>query len=262
MWIVVLSMVTAPLLAKEVWVAPRLKSQKSKKTVGDWAVAKGDTRFSFALPDDFVDFLGAKVAVIGKKDKEFTYDLNLSISQNMLRHDDFTQSLLDLPALPGGKDQLLEIDVSEIFDGVVFFAGVDDISLRFESHSKSEAQVLGLRFQFEGQSGGPAGPPGEPGPPGEQGLPGDQGPPGPQGDPGDQGPQGEQGPPGEQGPQGEQGPEGGQGSQGEAFYAKRIATLRWYEANFSDIQIPTFFRSFAAASTASICGSPIPPPTT
>ena len=134
------------------------------KAVGDWAATRfGDTHFSFGILDNLEDFIGAKVVLIGKKDGAISYDLQLSISQNALRHDDFTDSIQDLPALLV-RDELLEIDVSEIFPSNLA-AGVDYASLHFNArHGRRHpdgdddedrrggsnlVQVIGLRFQYD-----------------------------------------------------------------------------------------------------------------
>ena len=266
LWVGLLSGLVPPALADEIWITPAAKD--ADETVGNWGVTRdGESRFSFALPDDFVTFVAAKVVVIKKKDKEITYDLDLSIAQNLTRHDDFALSLFDVPTdlgecgkckggvtsltlrytgaeaaqievrdkkgevvfnqevepwgvftftgtdkdnklgreievivngesvteitischkpmgvglvagdfevidgqskdggtlchLPADEDQLLEIDISLIFEDIVFFPGADYVSLDFRSDPKKESQVVGLRFQFESLTLGPAGPPG------------------------------------------------------------------------------------------------------
>jgi hypothetical protein len=115
------------------------------------------------VPEDLVSFSGAKLVVIGKKDKELTYDLCLSISQHALRHDDYVASLPDQP-LTISKDVLTEIDVSSIFPlGLV--PGKDYVGLYFRSKHLGNVQILGLRFMYQGVAGpeGPPGPQGEPG---------------------------------------------------------------------------------------------------
>jgi hypothetical protein len=191
----------ASALANEIWVAPEKKDPD--KAVGNWAVTKdGDTHFSFALPDNMTDFLGAKVVVIGKKDKDITYDLHISVAQNMQRHDAISYSLTDLLETLV-KDELLEIDVSSVFPDPLY-PGYDYITLHFKADKKGEVRIIGMRFQYDGP----------PGPQGEQGPQGDQGDQGIQGVKGNKGIQGLKGDTGEQGPQGIQGAKGNTGDQG------------------------------------------------
>ena len=109
-------------LADEIWVTPTeaqaqgsksSKSNKSNKSNDNWPVTDGDdTHFSFSAPDDMEDFVAAKIVVIGTKSKNIEYDLNLSISQNGLRHDDYTDDTFQNQPATLFEDELLEIDVS------------------------------------------------------------------------------------------------------------------------------------------------------
>jgi hypothetical protein len=118
--------------------------------VGNWAVTNnGDAHFSFALPDNMTSFSAAKVVVIGKKDKEITYDLHISVAQNMQRHDAISDSLTKLPETLV-KDKLLEIDISEIFAEIDFLPGLDYVTLHFKADKKGKVQIIGMRFQYEG----------------------------------------------------------------------------------------------------------------
>ena len=200
----------AAALANEIWVSPA--KHDANKTVGNWVVTNnGDTHFSFALPDNMTSFLGAKVVLIGKKDKYITYDLHISVASNEERHDAYSDSLRKLPATLI-KDELLEIEVSDIFPDELY-PGDDYVTLHFKADKKGEARILGMRFQYEGPMG-PEGPQGEQGKIGPQGLKGDKGDKGDQGDPGPQGKIGAKGDTGAQGPQGKIGAKGDPGSQG------------------------------------------------
>lgn len=176
--------------ANEIWVVPG--DRLAKKKVGDWATTHmGKTVFSFAVPDNMTDFLGAKVVIIPKRTRDITYNLYLSVSADGEPHDGTTFEELDVPAsMVAGE--MLEIDVSSIFPaGLV--PGADYISLVFKAkNSVSRVRVVGLRFQYEG----PTGPEGPVGPQGERGETGDKGEKGDKGDPGAQGPQGDAGSPG------------------------------------------------------------------
>lgn len=154
---ITLILTTTPALADEIWITTEASGKGAGKKVGNWAVSDdGDTRFTFAVPDNMKTFVAAKVVVIGKKDKDILYDLSLSISQNGQRHDDFTDDTFkELPALVF-KDELLEIDVSLPFERIIeFFPGEDYIALHFKADKKRDVRVLGLRFQYE--AAGPAG---------------------------------------------------------------------------------------------------------
>jgi len=172
-----------PAAANEIWISPEKKD--ANKILGNWAVTnEGDAYFNFSVPDNFVAFQGAKILLIGKKDGIITYDLDLSISQNALRHDAFTNVLRGQNVF-AGKDKLQEVDVASLFGGSLF-AGMDYVSLHFEADKKDDIYVIGMKFQFEGPAGavGPAGPIGPVGPPGPAGPKGEKGDPGPVGPPG------------------------------------------------------------------------------
>ena len=210
----VFQLFSATALANEIWVSP--EKEDPNKEVGNWVVTNnGDTHFSFALPDNMTSLLGAKIVIIGKKNKDITYDLNISVAANMQRHDAYSNSLLNLPATLI-EDELLEIDVSYIFPEELY-PGDDYVSLHFKADKKGEARILGMRFQYEGPMGpeGPQGPQGKIGPQGEQGKIGPQGEVGPQGPQGKIGPQGPKGDKGDKGDTGAQGPQGKIGAQGE-----------------------------------------------
>ena len=121
-------------------------------------------------------FVAAYVTVIVRKSGEVNYDLFLSLSQDGLRHDDYTDALLGQVTGTLGRNELREIDVSAIFSDPTpaLVPGMDYISLFFrannqgsrgrhddDSDSDSEwgrrsvsrdVQVVGLRFQYEGNA--------------------------------------------------------------------------------------------------------------
>lgn len=219
--VIALGLLTAPALANEFWIPPRA-DELHERVIGNWTGAKEkDTYFSFHLPDNMTDFLGVKVVLIpNRKDRRndnrnddhdamFFYDLHLSVAQSGEQHDVYTNSIFNQSAVVT-EGEITEIDVSEIFPQLV--PGADYVSLHIATNT-DKAQVLGLRFEYEG-SVGPPGPQGEPGPTGPSGPQGPQGPQGDSGPMGPPGPQGPQGPQGDSGPMGPQGPEGPQGPPG------------------------------------------------
>ncbi len=111
--------------ADEIWVAPGTKPGH----FGDWAVTRdGKARFSFVVPDNMKSFQAAKVVVIGKKNAQFTYNLHLSVSQDMSPHNYMTYSDVGLRASVR-RGELLEIDVSHLLPSLE--PGVDLVSLQF-----------------------------------------------------------------------------------------------------------------------------------
>lgn len=175
-------------LANEIWVSPAKKD--ADKEVGNWAVVKDgeETHFSFPVPNNMDAFSRAVVVLIPKKTTTMTYEVDISVADNADLHDAFTNTLSGLTAAMN-KDEVTELDISTIVPQTMLIPGQTYMSLKFEGE---EAQVLGLRFEYEG----PEGPQGEEGPQGIQGL---QGPPGADGA---QGAQGVAGPVGPLGPQG------------------------------------------------------------
>src|SRR6056297_2236653 len=93
---IVIVFVALPATAAEIWVAP---ADKSDHEVGDWGVTNnGEARFTFAIPDDLVELTSAQVVLLGKKDRNLSYDVALSISQDGLAQDTITASAEGLPA--------------------------------------------------------------------------------------------------------------------------------------------------------------------
>ena len=76
-----LAVLTAPVKANELWVAPA--KNPADKLIADFAVAQKKAHFGFGVPDNFNGFTRATVLLIGSKDQEIRYDLTLSISQNL-----------------------------------------------------------------------------------------------------------------------------------------------------------------------------------
>lgn len=182
--VLLMLLVSTAVHAEELWIAPVARVANASN--GDWGVTpRGRTRFSFAVPNDFQSFASAKILVIGESSSEITYKVWLSVSQNMLPHNDITDQLINIPATVVAGE-LLEIDVSSIVPGNLN-AGVDYISLRIVTQPYDGAvRVVGLRFIYEGDPGpeGPMGVQGRPGRPGRPGRLGRPGPRGPQGPPG------------------------------------------------------------------------------
>lgn len=146
-------------LANEAWIPPMKKDQD--KMVGNWAVTNiGEAHFSFGLPDNMKDLVAAKVVFIGKKDKDITYDLYMSVAQNGEAQDVLTFSKKGQMASLL-KEQVLEIDMTDFFKFVFseisrlrpgFEPGKSYIGLHFTTKPKGEGLILGLRFQYEGDT--------------------------------------------------------------------------------------------------------------
>lgn len=133
-----------PVSADEIWIAP---GEKSDVAVGDWGLTPaGEAHFSFAVPDSLDRFVGAQVMVIGKKDRQITYDLHLSISRDGEGADAFSGDAIGLPATLEA-DELTALDASSLFPALA--PGQDVVSLHFQASPKGDLRVVGLRFQFE-----------------------------------------------------------------------------------------------------------------
>ncbi len=62
--IVVVLCLISPVSANEIWVLPTVDPPKLE--VGNWGVTeKGDTHFSFAVPDNMAAFEEAKIVILG-----------------------------------------------------------------------------------------------------------------------------------------------------------------------------------------------------
>ena len=88
-------------------------------------------QFRFVVPDNFTAFRAAKVEVIAYKSNPITYDLHLSVSQDGLPKDHFTDWMHDLGPLLLVENEILEIDVSTIFP---LLAPGNLVKLRFETN--------------------------------------------------------------------------------------------------------------------------------
>jgi hypothetical protein len=128
-----------PVQANELWVEPMAAAPGKK--LGDWAVtSSGDTRFSFAVPNNMQTFTRAKVVLIGSKDLSTTYDLRLSLSQQGKNYADKTNTSFQ-QALVLTKNTVKEVDVSSIFPAGLA-AGTDYATLRFTAKSWSDSRAL------------------------------------------------------------------------------------------------------------------------
>jgi hypothetical protein len=132
-----------PATADEIWIAP---GEKGDVAVGDWGVTPaGEAHFTFAVPDSLDRFIGAQVMVIGKKNRQITYDLNLSISRDGESHDVFNAGATGLPATLG-KDKLTALDATALFPALE--PGQDVVALHFRAAPQGDVRVVGLRFEF------------------------------------------------------------------------------------------------------------------
>src|SRR5215213_2467680 len=101
-----------PASADEIWIAP---GEKGYVAVGDWGITPaGEAHFTFAVPDSLDRFIGAQVMVIGKRNRQITYDLHLSISRDGEGRDAFQANAAGLPATLE-TDELTALDVSSLF---------------------------------------------------------------------------------------------------------------------------------------------------
>ncbi|HEV8577643.1 MAG TPA: Calx-beta domain-containing protein [Thermoanaerobaculia bacterium] len=132
-----------PVTADEIWIAP---GEKADVAVGDWGVTPaGDAHFTFAVPDSLDRFIGAQVMVIGKKNRQITYDLHLSISRDGQSHNSFNTDATGTPATLS-SDKLTALDASALFPALS--PGEDVVSLHFHGTPQGDLRVVGLRFEF------------------------------------------------------------------------------------------------------------------
>ena len=164
--------------ANELWVAPTSRSSRSPgQPTADFAGARGKAHFGFGVPDNFSGFTRATVLVIGSGDVDVRYNLACRSQQGLASDTAFVGALTGIPATLLDH-QLLELDVSAIFDGAPpLQPGTDYVSL-FVNVGTPHARLFGLRFQYAGPMGpaGPQGAKGDTGNAGPQGLPGAPGP--------------------------------------------------------------------------------------
>ncbi|HVR95257.1 MAG TPA: Calx-beta domain-containing protein [Thermoanaerobaculia bacterium] len=132
-----------PAAADEIWIAP---GEKGDIAVGDWGLTPaGEAHFTFAVPDSLDRFIGAQVMVIGKKNRQITYDLGLSISRDGESQNVFSAEATGLPATLE-KDGLTALDASALFPTLA--AGEDVVALHFRASPQGDLRVVGLRFEF------------------------------------------------------------------------------------------------------------------
>lgn len=138
------AVLAVPAAADEIWVAP---GEKGDVAVGDWGVTPaGDAHFTFAVPDSLDRFIGAQVMVIGKKNRQITYDLHLSISRDGASHAAFSADATGLSATLD-TDKLTALDASSLFPELE--PGQDVVALHFQASPQGDLRVVGLRFEFE-----------------------------------------------------------------------------------------------------------------
>jgi Calx-beta domain len=84
--------------------------------------------------------------VIGKKNRQITYDLSLSIARNGEGRNAFRAQDTGLPATLD-RDKLTALDASSLFPALR--PGEDVVALHFRASPQGELRVVGLRFEFE-----------------------------------------------------------------------------------------------------------------
>lgn len=133
-----------PATADEIWIAP---GEKGDVAVGDWGLTPaGEAHFTFAVPDSLDRFVGAQVMVIGKKDRQITYDLHLSISRDGESRNAFSDDATGLTATLD-SDELTALDASSLFPALA--PGEDVVALHFRASPLGDLRVVGLRFEFQ-----------------------------------------------------------------------------------------------------------------
>jgi YVTN family beta-propeller protein len=162
----------------------------------------------------------------------------------------FAAGVFDVTAADAGR--FVEVDLTDLardwLDGVVPSQGIAlrargaGVGMAFDSKENTKtAHEPRLEIDLRGPPApgptGPQGPVGPDGPPGPAGAVGPAGANGPTGPQGPQGPIGSQGVPGPQGSPGSQGAQGTAGPPGAGLNPLQIATLRWYAANQSGIEL-------------------------
>lgn len=134
-----------PAAADEIWVAP---AEKSDHEVGDWGVTNtGEAHFSFAVPEQLDSLTAVEVVLLGKKNRQLSYDVSVSIAQDGQAHDTFTSGATGLP-LSLSEGDLAVVDVTSIFPAALA-AGDDLVSVSFQASPNGQAHVVGLRLRFE-----------------------------------------------------------------------------------------------------------------
>jgi hypothetical protein len=139
-----LAVLAPPAAADEIWIAP---GEKGDVAAGDWGLTPaGEAHFTFAVPDSLDRFVGAQVMVIGKKNRQITYDLHLSISRDGESGDAFRADAAGLAATLE-KDGLTALDAASLFPALS--PGQDVVALHFQAAPRGDLRVVGLRFEFE-----------------------------------------------------------------------------------------------------------------
>ena len=127
--------------ADGIWVAPT--NEMTEGDFSNWSVtSESSANFAFTAPDNLTELRSAKVVLIGKKDIDTGLDALISLTQNSARYDDYVDVLMDVPVALS-KDQLLTIDVSEIFPEL--HPGEDYISVTINTKF---ARIVGLDVTF------------------------------------------------------------------------------------------------------------------
>jgi hypothetical protein len=141
---VLCTVLALPATADEIWIAP---GEKGDVAVGNWGLTPaGDAHFTFAVPDSLHRFTSAKVMVIGKADRQITYDLRLSIARDGESRNAFSAQAAGLAATLD-SDELTALDASSLFPALR--PGEDVVALHFQASPQGALRVVGLRFEFE-----------------------------------------------------------------------------------------------------------------
>jgi len=119
---------------RAMWVQPGAKTSTSQ--LGNWATTPGDDTLSHGILPDFMPCSSARLVFIETADVGINYKLSLSLTRDGRRHDWVTdnrnQGLLQVVL-----DALQEIDVTDIYAAQSLVAGVDSVTLAFESSAGS-----------------------------------------------------------------------------------------------------------------------------
>ena len=160
--------------AAEIWIAPTQQADTGGLGVGVglWpASAAGVTRLAAAVPDDFVTFQSAKIAIIpGAPAGAAVLHVYVCTAQNATSVSANCAGPFDY-AFIGVANQLAEVDISTALASRIGGAGAQYFAVvGYTTPTTSTDHIVGMRFGYAAPTvAGPVGPAGPEGPVGPQG---------------------------------------------------------------------------------------------
>ena len=127
---------------QELWVP----ASKTVNVNGSWPVtAFGNADFAFSVPANFTSFVKAMIVVIPRATTSTTYSLKSTVAKDGQSATTVSNQLTGQGPVSLVASIVKEIDATTLFNSALT-AGVDNVSIHFETANQTVVQVVGMRF--------------------------------------------------------------------------------------------------------------------